>query len=585
MEFSPSRIIDWLQTCDRDHEGCYYLPDNSIEPYNFWEEVQSNFRLLDVELGCVKIACLGERYIALSYVCNLPSMFTLRKDNAERLYAEGYLERIRRNLPKTINDAIDLVKAIGERYLWVDALCLIGDDECDIALGIRMMNSIFQGSYFTIVAASGVDANAGLWEPGSETEEVEEQISKVGIGLEVTDVQSLSRYLSKSEYNKKAWTLQEFALSRRALIFINDRVFFRCQTAGWGETYEAGLSRIPDQPDGKLPSIAAYIELFEEYSRRELRYDGDALRGFYGIIRPLFMGMRARSVEGLPAYYVNAFILFTSPDANLRRRHEFASFSWAGWAGELKWPRENLVWYDKDGQRTQSLSNIFKWLKRNEIAEWNQIEELGNLHHISQSKRARVDSNFVELLREYPHLFDDETVDARRWYNDWYSNGRFSGPVWQEDIAKTKNPNAYKRKDRPQLFMEALVTLNSQAEYNRLIKRMDWGRSDDSVRCWNSSYRAYIRILQASSHHECEKDVKLLGHDWSPALRPNTAVSAYTRARGGRDRRLSAWERHVARPPLERRHIPGRPPARRRPRIPWRRRAPVANNFIPPEPP
>jgi hypothetical protein len=131
--------------------------------FQFREEVQSNFRLIDVELECVKDARLGDRYIALSYVCNLPSMFTLRKDNAELLYAEGYLERVRPDLPKTINDAIDLVKVIGERYLWVDSLCLINDNEGDIALGIRLMNSVFQGSYFNIIAASGTNANAGLW--------------------------------------------------------------------------------------------------------------------------------------------------------------------------------------------------------------------------------------------------------------------------------------------------------------------------------------------------------------------------------------------------------------------------------------
>lgn len=190
MEFSPSPIIDWLQTCDRDHEGCYYPPvDNTIlvsastlislvftkseykrkdQRLNFCERVQSNFRLVDVELGCVRDVSLDERYIALSYVCNLPSMLTLRKDNAERLYVEGYLERIRADLPKTINDAIDLVKAVGERFLWVDSLCLIGDNEVDIALGIRIMNSVFQGSYFTITAVSGIDANAGLWGVGSD---------------------------------------------------------------------------------------------------------------------------------------------------------------------------------------------------------------------------------------------------------------------------------------------------------------------------------------------------------------------------------------------------------------------------------
>ena len=352
MEFLLSRILDWLQICDRYHEGCYYSLDNNIlldmslaftesglkkkhQRYVFDEGIQSNFRVIDVELGCVKDASLNDRYIAMSYVCNLPSMFTLRKDNAEHLYVEGYLKRIRVNLPKTINDAIDLVKAIGEKYLWVDSLCLIGDNEDDIALGIRIMNSVFQRSYFTIIAASGVDANAGLWGVESNTKD---KMLQQGPEVRI----SLKTMLSKSEYNKRGWTVQELALSRRALIFINNRVFF--QAASWDETSSEGklaglvdgdgdeprICGLPSPLDSALPFVSAYMELFEEYSRRELRYDGDALRAFYGLLRALFAGMKTFAAEGLPAYYVNAFMLFTSPGANLRRRHGFASFSWAG---------------------------------------------------------------------------------------------------------------------------------------------------------------------------------------------------------------------------------------------------------------
>jgi hypothetical protein len=79
-------------------------------------------------------------------------MFRLKADNFKQLSAAGSLEAIRTELPKTVNNAIDLVKAMNERYLWVDGLCLVQDDEDDVSLGIEMMNSIYHGSYFTIVA-------------------------------------------------------------------------------------------------------------------------------------------------------------------------------------------------------------------------------------------------------------------------------------------------------------------------------------------------------------------------------------------------------------------------------------------------
>lgn len=36
-------------------------------------------------------------------------------------------------LPTTITDSMELVSKIGERYLWVDALCIVQDDEKEVA--------------------------------------------------------------------------------------------------------------------------------------------------------------------------------------------------------------------------------------------------------------------------------------------------------------------------------------------------------------------------------------------------------------------------------------------------------------------
>jgi len=51
---------------------------------------------------------------------------------------------------------------MGERYLWVDALCIIQDDSMDKEWQIARMGSIYSSAVFTIVAACGVDADAGL---------------------------------------------------------------------------------------------------------------------------------------------------------------------------------------------------------------------------------------------------------------------------------------------------------------------------------------------------------------------------------------------------------------------------------------
>lgn len=62
-------------------------------------------------------------------------------------------------LPETIADSIGLVRQLGERYLWVDVLCIVQDDPDDKAVQIHTMELIYGSSVFTIFAAGGKTAS------------------------------------------------------------------------------------------------------------------------------------------------------------------------------------------------------------------------------------------------------------------------------------------------------------------------------------------------------------------------------------------------------------------------------------------
>ncbi|KAK3345500.1 hypothetical protein B0H65DRAFT_466876 [Neurospora tetraspora] len=51
---------------------------------------------------------------------------------------------------------------MGIHYLWVDAFCIIQDDENDKAAQLQLMAEIYQYALFIVVAAVGNDAQAGL---------------------------------------------------------------------------------------------------------------------------------------------------------------------------------------------------------------------------------------------------------------------------------------------------------------------------------------------------------------------------------------------------------------------------------------
>lgn len=65
-------------------------------------------------------------------------------------------------IPMTIGDAIRLLQMMGLRCLWVYSLCLVQDDREDMARGIYMMDTIYEQSLFTLIAASDNDTNNGI---------------------------------------------------------------------------------------------------------------------------------------------------------------------------------------------------------------------------------------------------------------------------------------------------------------------------------------------------------------------------------------------------------------------------------------
>lgn len=491
----------------------------------------------------MKPAALDVKYVALSYVWGQLPMYRLQRDNFELLSTQGSLEHIRKDLPRTINDAIDFVRAMDLRYLWVDGLCLVQDDEDDVALGIEQMNSIYHGSYFTIVAASGADANAGLPGIGSADYSARNSwqvVKDVAPGLQMTVLHSIDWHLKRSTHSQRGWTLQELVLPRRTVVFTRgEGVYFRCQEANWSEDSwadrwgtrwmdadDSNVSRVPDPADGCLPSLWAYQKLCEDYSRRSLRSDGDTLRAVAGISRPLAAGMATRMVEGLPGYYLDHFLLFVSDAGNLRRRPEFASFSWAGWRGSIMWPRENCVRYDNadddGGDRSRGggegdsgrkkrqprmvweTANIITWLKHCRLVDWNALDESAQLDSLSYQPWDRP-SLLVQLMRQYPGVFPEAAdVDPARQYGAYpsyfsSSGSRGSVPIWDRvsdvlgqdtDNNGNRHDAAARRLKRAQGFsIDRFDLVNGQAEFERTVARLEDRRERLAVYNWIAQRR------------------------------------------------------------------------------------------------
>ena len=162
----------WLADCDGEH--------NCARQSSFWPTRVVDVRSGDEDLSMVRILETqfrpGERYIALSHCWGKPT------DEEKKRYCttpQNYPERLKgfstNNLPRTFRDAIDVVRALGLQFLWIDAVCIIQDDEGDWNKESAMMKDVFSSAYCTIA----VDSAKG-WTDGFQERKSQPQFS-IGI--------------------------------------------------------------------------------------------------------------------------------------------------------------------------------------------------------------------------------------------------------------------------------------------------------------------------------------------------------------------------------------------------------------------
>lgn len=112
----------WLAECETQHgRAC------SEHGWDVAMEKPHFLRVVDViDLRVVVVDSPAScRYVALSYVWGAAEMLKLRHTNAQALAEEGGLAYHLKRIPRTILDAMEVVKSVGERYLWCDSLCIL----------------------------------------------------------------------------------------------------------------------------------------------------------------------------------------------------------------------------------------------------------------------------------------------------------------------------------------------------------------------------------------------------------------------------------------------------------------------------
>jgi hypothetical protein len=178
------------------------------------------------------------------------------------------------------------------------------------------------------------------------------------VGLDITIL------ATKTDMN---FRFQEHTLCRRALYFVDNKVFFRCRTTEHSESCVDPPGNMRSEADASFTLREAirmddpledYVRFLSYYTKRALSNQEDALRALAGITRRVSEKLGYQFIQGLPTGAWDAFITFKANDTVLRRRRGFPSYSWSGWQGEIsidlanrmnEWltSRTWIVWYER----------------------------------------------------------------------------------------------------------------------------------------------------------------------------------------------------------------------------------------------
>ncbi|RSM15771.1 hypothetical protein CDV31_004872 [Fusarium ambrosium] len=283
---------------------------------------ESHIRLVNVDsLSDDKQAVLcSSGFAALSYCWGGQQSLTLTKSGSEHLYDDFSPEK----LPKTIQDAVRVVRNIGLRYLWVDALCIQQDSDEDKTAEISRMETYYGSATVTICAAAASSAEQGFL---SNRKSPSFKRGPFQIPLRNTNGTDeghvyllLEAEASPEPTATRGWAMQESLLSRRILIYSQRQLYWSCSTSMCGcggdivsmedkvSGSEASLVNdiYPIGASLQLPTTNQWQILLMNYTTRQLGFPSDKLLAISALVSHVWDVSRERNEE--PAYIAGLLV-------------------------------------------------------------------------------------------------------------------------------------------------------------------------------------------------------------------------------------------------------------------------------------
>lgn len=290
-EESFARVRGWLQNCIQNHPECSH-PASAFVPTRLLKIWTSQGRRL---IQLIEPDGNPERYAALSYCWGGEQDVRTTKHTFSR-----HRTRINfQDLPQTIKDAVVVTEKLGLEYLWVDALCIIQDDEEDRAREIDLMGHVYEKAEVTIMASRAEAVQAGFLENllsyGHEKPDWVFKLHYRDLSGQLSPVVIAPvRFRTPVDYlSARAWAFQERLFSYRILEYSSTCVHWSCQSQRdcdrqggkcSATELEKGIEIFRGLPDhNSAVSIMTWHKLVDAFSQKSLTLAHDRLPAIGGI--------------------------------------------------------------------------------------------------------------------------------------------------------------------------------------------------------------------------------------------------------------------------------------------------------------
>ena len=294
----------WLEECLSSHPLCGTISASALPT-----------RLIDVGncdspqtlCLCIPAAGASGRYAALSYCWGTAQNNILTKANLKDKTENIALS----DLPKTIQDAVEITRRLGLQYLWVDALCIIQDSVENWQTESANMGNIYNNASFTISASGAKDTKGGCFIPRAPQEpppaKLSFELAKGGLSGSVFVRSHPLVDPTMEPLHQRGWTLQESLLSPRILSYGANEMRWECKTTNYSEAgsllqayqgFFLGLSKpirtkrknhlLPtdlDTSDLAIQRRLTWSYIVRDYASRQLTFAKDKLPARSGLAR------------------------------------------------------------------------------------------------------------------------------------------------------------------------------------------------------------------------------------------------------------------------------------------------------------